>query len=131
MYGLTSAGDPTKSMVVVAIRRREPASALLGSKRPVPVCSAAGNCRIGVTKRQRGCTGPPMSDLDTELTPAADLLHGVDEIAAFLGINRRRTYWLLEGGKIPAGKLGERNWCASRAALRAHLCRVTRSGIAA
>jgi hypothetical protein len=58
---------------------------------------------------------------------ADDLLHGVDAIAKYLGETRRRTYYLLETGAIPAGKLGPGRWVASRRALREHFDRLTRA----
>ncbi len=42
---------------------------------------------------------------DTEL--ADDLLPGADEIAKFIGINRRRVYWFIEKGTLPHRKCGE------------------------
>jgi hypothetical protein len=55
---------------------------------------------------------------------ADDKLSGVPEIAAEIGENQRRTYYLLEKGLIPAGKLGA-TWVASRRALREHFARLT------
>jgi hypothetical protein len=48
-----------------------------------------------------------------------DILSGVPEIAAFIGETVRRTYYLLEKGLIPAGKLGS-VWVASKRKLRGH-----------
>ena len=57
-------------------------------------------------------------------TPAleikSDLLDGIDEIAAFLGLDIRRTRYLLNTGRLPAGHLGMR-WLGSKARLQAHL----------
>jgi hypothetical protein len=36
---------------------------------------------------------------------ASDIIEGVTAIAAYLGKNERRTYYLLENGKVPAFKL--------------------------
>jgi hypothetical protein len=56
---------------------------------------------------------------------AADLLYGVCAIAAFISQPERRTVYLLETKRIPAGKLGQR-WVASRQVLREHYARLTR-----
>jgi hypothetical protein len=56
-----------------------------------------------------------MSDEDTSL--ADDLLRGVPAIARFLGDTERRTYYALENGQLPAGKLGSL-WVASKTKLR-------------
>ena len=60
-------------------------------------------------------------------TPIADdLLRGVKPIAAFLGENQRRTFYLLEKRLIPCGKIvsypllpGERKQHAARSARKA------------
>jgi hypothetical protein len=52
---------------------------------------------------------------------ADDLLWGVDGpngIAAFLGINPRRCYYLIDRQVIPVRKIGHRTITASRAELR-------------
>lgn len=49
-------------------------------------------------------------------TIANDLLHGAERIGEFLGINRRRAFYLLEHGHIPGFKLGKQ-WCARRSQL--------------
>ena len=59
-----------------------------------------------------------------EISPADDVLRGVSAIAAFLGENERRTFYLCERGLIPCGKLGT-GWVASKRALRAHYARLT------
>jgi hypothetical protein len=54
---------------------------------------------------------------------ASDLLWGVDGpdgIAAYLGIDARRCYYLIETGRLPIRKLGRRTITASRAELRRH-----------
>lgn len=38
---------------------------------------------------------------------ADDILKGADEIAAFIGEDRRAVYHLVKGGKIPTFRLGE------------------------
>jgi hypothetical protein len=52
---------------------------------------------------------------------ADDLLWGVEGaggIAEFLGISSRKTYYLIETGKIPVRKIGHRTITASREELR-------------
>lgn len=46
-----------------------------------------------------------------------DLLWGAEAIAGAIGVTTRRAFTLLEGGQIPAKKVGGR-WVADRAALR-------------
>jgi hypothetical protein len=55
-----------------------------------------------------------------------DIIKGVAAIADFIGEPRRRVFYLLERGYLPAGKIGS-SWVASRSALRAHYARVTHS----
>jgi hypothetical protein len=55
---------------------------------------------------------------------ADDLLRGIKPIAAFIGENDRRAYYLCEKGYIPAGKTGGL-WIASKRALRAHFAKIT------
>lgn len=57
-----------------------------------------------------GRTLEPLSD---------DLLQGCAAIAAFLGVSRRRAFYLLENKLIPSGKEGAA-WISSKAALRQH-----------
>jgi len=59
------------------------------------------------------------------LGPADDLLYGAASIAAFLGIPLRKTFYLLEQRRIPAGRLG-REYVASRTALRTHFRKLAR-----
>lgn len=52
---------------------------------------------------------------------ANDLLWGVDGkdgIAAFIGVDVRKAYYLISRGEIPTKKLGHRTITASRAELR-------------
>jgi hypothetical protein len=52
---------------------------------------------------------------------AADLLWGVDGkdgIAAFIGVDVRKCYYLISRGEIPTKKLGHRTITASRRELR-------------
>jgi hypothetical protein len=64
----------------------------------------------------------------TEVVPSApfadDFLRGVRLIAEFIDEPERRTYYLLESGYLPAGKLGN-VWLASKRRLRAHYERLT------
>jgi hypothetical protein len=48
-----------------------------------------------------------------------DLLFGAAAIAAEIGIDERRVYYLLESKHLPATKVG-RGWVGSRRRLRAH-----------
>jgi hypothetical protein len=50
-----------------------------------------------------------------------DLLNGAEAIAAFLNQTERRIYHLLETGKLPAFKLGDRKWQARKSSLRRHI----------
>ena len=50
----------------------------------------------------------------------SDLLDGIEEIANFIGLEVRRTKYLLKTGRLPAGHLGKR-WLGSKARLSAHL----------
>ena len=58
-----------------------------------------------------------------ELTPADDILDGVNAFATFTGFTRRRCFYLLARGLLPGGKIGQR-WVGSKATVRAHLARV-------
>jgi hypothetical protein len=51
---------------------------------------------------------------------ANDLMHRASEIAAFIGMTRRRTFYLLESRELPATKIGSL-WVASKSALRVRL----------
>jgi hypothetical protein len=57
-------------------------------------------------------------------TLADDKLRGADAISSFIDEPRGRTYYMLESGLLPAGKIG-RTWVASKAVLRAHYARIT------
>jgi len=50
-----------------------------------------------------------------------DVLNGAEAIAAFLNQTERRIYHLLETGKLPAFKLGDRKWQARKSSLRRHI----------
>jgi hypothetical protein len=52
-------------------------------------------------------------------TLADDLVWGVINIAAELGLTERQAYYQVEHGGIPVGRLGDKIF-ASRAALRRH-----------
>ena len=51
-------------------------------------------------------------------TKALDLIWGADAIAAELGCDRRRAFYLLEKGEIPAKKVGGK-WVVRRDELHA------------
>jgi hypothetical protein len=55
---------------------------------------------------------------------AGELLRGAPAIAKFIGCSLRHAYFLLEGGRIPAGQQG-RTWIASKAELRKHYAKLT------
>jgi len=61
---------------------------------------------------------------------ADDLLDGADEIARFTGWSKRRVFYLLEKGQLPAFKVGNK-WCARRSALVQHIERLERGEAAA
>jgi excisionase family DNA binding protein len=48
-----------------------------------------------------------------------ELLKGVPQIAAYLGLSRRAVYAALENGRLPATKLGK-SWVASPEKLAKH-----------
>ena len=58
---------------------------------------------------------------------AADTLTGIRAIAVFTGATERRTLYLLEGGRLPAGKVGNL-WVASKARLRQLFDAITAGG---
>ena len=60
---------------------------------------------------------------NSSATLADDMLYGASAIAGYLGIPRRKAFYLLEHGRLPAGKLG-RQYVASRAALQAYFGRI-------
>ena len=53
-------------------------------------------------------------------TVQADALWGASAIAAFIGVSRRRAFFLLQAGILPARKVGG-TWCALKSALLAYL----------
>ena len=55
--------------------------------------------------------------MSKEAPLAADLLHGACEIAAYLGISERETYYAIEAGHIPVKRMG-RLIVASKSVLR-------------
>jgi hypothetical protein len=59
----------------------------------------------------------------------SDLLWGVDQIRAELGLNRRQTYYQLETGKLPARKQAGK-WIASRSGLRRYFASVIAGEVA-
>jgi len=53
----------------------------------------------------------------TSTTPiGVDMLYGAAAIAEYLGISHRKLFYLLEHGRLPAGKVGRQS-VASRTAL--------------
>jgi hypothetical protein len=48
-----------------------------------------------------------------------DLLWGASAIAAYIGVDQRRAFYVLEEGRIPAKRIGSR-WVASCQKLREH-----------
>jgi hypothetical protein len=66
-----------------------------------------------------------MSNIPNEAESLAnDKLSGASNISKFINEPERRTYYLLEKGLIPAGKLGN-TWIASKAKLRGHYAKLT------
>ncbi len=57
---------------------------------------------------------------------ANDLLWGAQAIGDAIGVNRRRAFFLLANGRLPARRVGKK-WVASRAALHAYLASVPAS----
>ena len=49
-----------------------------------------------------------------------DLLQGADEIAAFIGSNRRRVFYLAERGLMPIIRIGKR-LTARKSTIRRHI----------
>jgi hypothetical protein len=70
-------------------------------------------------------TGKKMSDDNL----SADLLKGVHQIAEFIDESHRRTYYPLENGLLPAGKLGT-VWIASKSKLRTRYAEIVAGGVA-
>lgn len=52
----------------------------------------------------------------TKIKSELDLVWGADEMAKLIGKSRRATYGMLEAGKLPARRVGNR-WCISRKVL--------------
>jgi hypothetical protein len=65
-----------------------------------------------------GHNNPPSPITDEPLL-ADDLLFGAAAIANELGLDLRRTFYLLERGFIPASKTGA-TWTSTRSRLRRH-----------
>ena len=61
--------------------------------------------------------------LVTQSTLADDLLRGQPQISEFLGIPKRKVYYMLETGQVPAFKLGAL-WHARKSTLLAHIARL-------
>ncbi len=60
-------------------------------------------------------------------TLAEDLLTGAVQIAAFVGVEPRRAFYLLERGHLPAFKIGAK-WHARKSTLRAHFAKLDANG---
>ncbi len=63
-------------------------------------------------------------ETETTSSLASDKLRGVGPISSFIGEPPARTYYLLECGQLPAGKLG-RTWIASKRTLTEHYRKIT------
>jgi hypothetical protein len=50
---------------------------------------------------------------------AADILHGAQAIANYIGVDLRRAFYLLQHGYIPAVKTGA-TWTSTKSRLRRH-----------
>lgn len=50
---------------------------------------------------------------------AADILHGAQAIADYIGVDLRRAFYLLQQGYIPAVKTGA-TWTSTKSRLRRH-----------
>jgi hypothetical protein len=66
----------------------------------------------------------PVFDTTTAATPnpddlAADILHGAQAIADYIGVDLRRAFYLLQHGYIPAVKTGA-TWTSTKSRLRRH-----------
>jgi hypothetical protein len=61
---------------------------------------------------------------------ADDLLTGADAIAAFLGWNKRVTFYACEKQHIPAFKVGKK-WCARKSSLKQFFAKLEEGGKAA
>jgi hypothetical protein len=66
----------------------------------------------------------PVFDTTNAATPnpddlAADILHGAQAIADYIGVDLRRAFYLLQHGYIPAVKTGA-TWTSTKSRLRRH-----------
>jgi hypothetical protein len=66
----------------------------------------------------------PVVDTTTAAAPdpdglAADILHGAQAIADYIGVDLRRAFYLLQHGYIPAVKTGA-TWTSTKSRLRRH-----------
>ena len=62
-----------------------------------------------------------MADRQPPASIAGDMLHGVDEIGAFLGLTHRQAYHVLAAGHLRSGFQLGRAWHARRSALLAEI----------
>jgi excisionase family DNA binding protein len=95
---------------------RAPVAAASPPAEPAPAAQVAASQKALELKRANetngaGANWPVLEPADDHL--AADLIHGQEAIAAYLGIPKRRVEWLLQQGQIPAVRLGLR-WTASK-----------------
>jgi hypothetical protein len=65
-----------------------------------------------------------MDDKEQDTSLADDLLRGIKAIAAFIGENERRVYYMAERGYLPVGREGS-TYVASKRALLAHYTKIT------
>jgi hypothetical protein len=66
----------------------------------------------------------PVFNTTTAATPnpddlAADILHGAQAIADYIGVDLRRAFYLLQNSYIPAVKTGA-TWTSTKSRLRRH-----------
>jgi len=58
-----------------------------------------------------------MREESAQETNSLDLIWGASAIAAEIGVDPRKAFWMLEQGTLPAKRVGRR-WVVSRAKLR-------------
>jgi hypothetical protein len=62
----------------------------------------------------------PSGRPNVEAAPDHDIIWGATSIANEINVSRRKAFYLLERGLIPAKKIGD-SWVSTRSALRAAL----------
>ena len=65
--------------------------------------------------------------MEDNSTLANDLLNGVEEIAKYLGWEKRKTYYELGRGGIPGFKIGQ-TWHATKSGIRSDIERRAATG---